>query len=64
MYGLKRMPNPTVMFTIGTLAHAANVNIETIRFYQRSHLMALTVRPPGVDLFSVSKVPVWIRALA
>lgn len=41
------MQTSTVMFTIGTLAHAAGVNLETIRFYQRRRLMVLTVRPPG-----------------
>ena len=34
-------------FTIGTLANAAAVNVETIRFYQRKGLMPAPVRPSG-----------------
>jgi MerR family mercuric resistance operon transcriptional regulator len=34
-------------FSIGTLAKAAGVNVETIRFYQRKHLLAEPDRPPG-----------------
>ena len=34
-------------FTIGTLADAAAVNVETIRFYQRKGLMPAPVRPSG-----------------
>jgi MerR family transcriptional regulator, mercuric resistance operon regulatory protein len=33
--------------TIGDLAKAAGVNVETIRFYQRKGLMPEPVRPPG-----------------
>lgn len=33
--------------TIGALARAAGVNVETIRFYQRKGLMAEPDRPPG-----------------
>lgn len=33
--------------TIGRMASAAGVNVETIRFYQRSGLLAEPVRPPG-----------------
>jgi MerR family transcriptional regulator, mercuric resistance operon regulatory protein len=33
--------------SIGALADAAGVNVETIRFYQRKGLMALPDRPPG-----------------
>jgi MerR family mercuric resistance operon transcriptional regulator len=32
-------------FTIGTLAKKAGVNVETIRFYQRRHLLAEPERP-------------------
>ena len=34
-------------FTIGTLADAAAVKVETIRFYQRKGLMPAPVRPSG-----------------
>ena len=33
--------------TIGTLAQAAGVNVETIRFYQRRGLLNEPVKPPG-----------------
>ncbi len=33
--------------TIGTLADAAGVNVETIRFYQRKGLIPEPARPPG-----------------
>jgi len=33
--------------TIGALARAAGVNVETIRFYQRKGLLAEPDRPPG-----------------
>ncbi|MFY9316696.1 MAG: Hg(II)-responsive transcriptional regulator [Burkholderiales bacterium] len=33
--------------TIGRVAEAAGVNVETVRFYQRSGLLAEPVRPPG-----------------
>ena len=33
--------------TIGQLADAAGVNVETIRYYQRRGLMDLPQRPPG-----------------
>ena len=33
--------------TIARLAHAAGVNVETIRFYQRKGLLAEPVRPRG-----------------
>jgi MerR family mercuric resistance operon transcriptional regulator len=33
--------------TIGSLARAAGVNVETIRFYQRKGLVAEPHRPPG-----------------
>jgi len=35
------------MLTIGKLAAAANVNVETIRFYQRQGLLPEPPRPPG-----------------
>ncbi|MEO7853263.1 MAG: Hg(II)-responsive transcriptional regulator [Rubrivivax sp.] len=34
-------------FTIGALADAATVNVETIRFYQRKGLIQAPERPPG-----------------
>lgn len=33
--------------TIGQLAEAASVNVETIRYYQRRGLMEVPSRPPG-----------------
>ena len=33
--------------TIGRVATAAGVNVETIRFYQRLGLLAAPTRPPG-----------------
>jgi Hg(II)-responsive transcriptional regulator len=33
--------------TIGQLAEAAGVNVETIRYYQRRGLMAIPIRPLG-----------------
>ena len=33
--------------TIGQVAKAAGVNVETIRFYQRLGLLAEPIRPPG-----------------
>jgi MerR family mercuric resistance operon transcriptional regulator len=33
--------------TIGAFARAAEVNVETIRFYQRKGLLPQPVRPPG-----------------
>lgn len=41
------MSNPTDTFTIGTLAKAAGVNVETIRFYQRKGLLPEPERPYG-----------------
>ena len=37
----------TLSLTIGTLAEAAAVNLETVRFYQRKGLMPEPVRAPG-----------------
>lgn len=34
-------------FTIATLANAAGVNVETVRYYQRRGLMSEPARPPG-----------------
>jgi MerR family mercuric resistance operon transcriptional regulator len=34
-------------YTIGQLAKAAGVNVETVRYYQRRKLMAEPNRPPG-----------------
>lgn len=34
-------------YTIGTLARAAGVNLETIRYYQRRGLLPTPPRPPG-----------------
>lgn len=36
-----------VGFTIGRLAAAADVNVETVRYYQRIKLMLVPKRPPG-----------------
>jgi MerR family mercuric resistance operon transcriptional regulator len=46
-YGVKRVPVPTDSLTIGTLAKAAQVNVETIRYYQRQGLMPEPNRPAG-----------------
>ncbi len=37
----------TEQMTIGRLAEAAGVNVETIRYYQRRGLLAQPQRPPG-----------------
>lgn len=37
----------TATLTIGRLAEAAGVNVETIRFYQRQSLLPEPPRPPG-----------------
>lgn len=42
-YGVKM----AATFTIGTLAKAAGVNVETIRFYQRRGLLEEPAKPPG-----------------
>ncbi len=39
--------NMTDRMSIGQLAKAAGVNVETIRFYQRKGLLAAPPRPPG-----------------
>lgn len=41
------MKNQLNNFTIGALADAAGVNVETIRFYQRKGLMSEPERPYG-----------------
>ena len=41
------MKNPNLARTIGALANAATVNVETIRFYQRKGLMKAPPRPLG-----------------
>lgn len=41
------MPNESSSLTIGALAAAAAVNVETIRFYQRKGLMTEPKRPYG-----------------
>lgn len=41
------MQNDPPKWTIGALARAAGVNVETIRFYQRRRLLSLPERPPG-----------------
>ena len=38
---------PSADMTIGALADAAGVNVETIRFYQRKGLVPEPQRPPG-----------------
>lgn len=47
MYGVKRVSTATAVLTIGALASAAEVHVETIRFYQRKGLMPQPPRPPG-----------------
>lgn len=44
MYGVKP---PSQTLTIGRLASAAGVNLETVRFYQRSGLIHEPQRPQG-----------------
>lgn len=44
-YGVKTLGNPTL--TIGRLATAANVNVETVRYYQRRGLLPEPERPAG-----------------
>ncbi|MDX1506651.1 MAG: Hg(II)-responsive transcriptional regulator [Woeseiaceae bacterium] len=41
------MGNDDKTLTIGAFARAADVNIETIRFYQRKRLLPEPERPPG-----------------
>ena len=41
------MSEKTIAMTIGGLAKAANVNVETIRYYQRRGLLSEPKRPPG-----------------
>lgn len=41
------MSSPQIPLTIGSLAEAASVNVETIRFYHRKGLLPLPERPPG-----------------
>ncbi|MER2552446.1 MAG: Hg(II)-responsive transcriptional regulator [Thauera sp.] len=41
------MKNPSDHFSIGVLADAAGVNVETIRFYQRKGLLPEPARPCG-----------------
>ena len=41
------MDTPPGNITIGVLAESAGVNVETIRFYQRKHLMPEPRRPEG-----------------
>lgn len=41
------MQQPTSAFTIGGLAEAAGINLETIRYYQRRGLMPEPARPQG-----------------
>lgn len=41
------MRNDLNSLTIGSLAKAANVHVETIRYYQRRGLLSAPERPPG-----------------
>ncbi len=41
------MPNELDSLTIGGLAKAAGVHVETIRYYQRRGLLTVPERPPG-----------------
>ncbi len=43
----RRLNTMSDLLTIGKLAAAANVNVETIRFYQRKGLLPEPPRPPG-----------------
>jgi MerR family mercuric resistance operon transcriptional regulator len=49
-YGVKSIMEP---MTIGQLASAAGVNVETVRYYQRRALLAVPDREPG----SISRYP-------
>src|SRR3990167_10606155 len=46
-YGVKPMSTSADKLTIGALAAAAGVNVETIRFYQRRRLLSQPPRPQG-----------------
>jgi MerR family mercuric resistance operon transcriptional regulator len=47
MYGVKRVAESGKDFTIGALAAAADVHVETVRFYQRKGLVSQPRRPQG-----------------
>jgi MerR family mercuric resistance operon transcriptional regulator len=47
MYGVNDMPNELENLTIGAFARSADVNVETIRFYQRKGLLSEPDRPYG-----------------
>jgi len=52
-----RRSEPVETFTIGALAEAAGVHVETVRFYQRKGLMDLPNRPAGgIRRYGVSDV--------
>lgn len=44
-------------FTIGALAQAAAVSVETMRFYQRKHLLPEPERPRGMPLWALRGGP-------
>lgn len=44
---MTQTPAPATGYTIGTLAQAAGVNVETVRFYQRRRLMPEPTRQYG-----------------
>ena len=56
-YGVKTVPASPEQCPIGALARQANVNVETIRFYQRKGLLAEPERPyGGVRLYGADDV--------
>ena len=46
----------TELMTIGTLAKAAGVGVETVRFYQRKGLLEMPLRTSGFRKYSESDV--------
>ncbi len=42
--------------TIGTLAHAAGVGVETVRYYQRRHLLAIPPSTGGIRRYPAATV--------
>ncbi|HEX6218677.1 MAG TPA: MerR family transcriptional regulator, partial [Sphingomicrobium sp.] len=44
---MNRRPKARTKDTIGRLARAAGVGVETVRYYQRRGLIAEPPRPPG-----------------
>lgn len=46
-------------FTIGRLAEAAGVHVETVRYYERRGLLEQPERPPGSSYREYSRDDVW-----